>query len=62
VLGLDALEFDGNVFTRDNIGSEVDVTKGPTTDLTTDAVFITYTKILKRLVFCLQRGNWKDVM
>jgi hypothetical protein len=61
VLGLDALELDGNVFTGDNIGSEIDVTKGPTTDFTTDVVFITYTKNLKRLVLCLQIGNWKDV-
>jgi hypothetical protein len=59
VLGLDALELDGNLLSRDDIGSEVDVTEGATTDLTTDAVFITYAKILERSVYRLHGGKCK---
>jgi hypothetical protein len=47
VLGLDALELDGNLFTRDDVGSEVNVTEGTATDFTTDTVFITHAKILQ---------------
>jgi hypothetical protein len=48
VLGLDALELDGNLLSRYDIGSEVDISKGATTDLTTDAVFVANAKILQR--------------
>lgn len=47
VLGLDALELDGNLFTRDDVGSEVNVAEGATTDFTTDTIFITDAKILQ---------------
>lgn len=47
MLCLDALELDGNFLTRDNVGSEVDVTKRSTTNLAADAVFVAYTEILK---------------
>jgi hypothetical protein len=46
VLGLDALELDGNFLTGDDVGSEVDITEGATTNLAADAVFITDAKIL----------------
>jgi hypothetical protein len=46
VLGLDALELDGNLLTGDDVGSEVDITEGATTNLAADAVFITDAKIL----------------
>jgi hypothetical protein len=48
VLGLDTLELDGNLFARDDVGSEVNVTETTTTDLTTNAVFVSDAKILKR--------------
>jgi len=48
MLGLDRLKLDGNLFTRNDVGSEVDVTEGAASDLTTDAVFITNAKILRR--------------
>jgi hypothetical protein len=47
VLGLDALKLDGNLFTRDNVGTEVDVTEGTTTDLAADAVLVANAKILQ---------------
>jgi hypothetical protein len=53
VLGLNALKLDGNLFTGDNVGTEVDVTETATTDLTTDAVFVAYAKILQREVSML---------
>ena len=48
VLSFDTLKLDGNLFARDDVGSEVDITERTTTDLTTDAVFIADTKILQR--------------
>jgi hypothetical protein len=58
MLGLDTLKLDSNLFTGDNVGSEVDVTERTTTNLTTDAVFIADAKILKdeRSVCCDQYG------
>ena len=50
VLGLDALELDGNLLARDDVGSEVDVTEGAAPDLTADTVFITDAKILGRRI------------
>jgi hypothetical protein len=47
VLGLDALELDSNLFSRDDVGSKVNVTEGATTDLTTNAVLVTYAEILR---------------
>jgi hypothetical protein len=46
VLGLDALELDGDLLARDNVGAEIDVTEATASDLTADAVLITYTEIL----------------
>jgi len=40
VLGLDALELDGDLFTRDDVGAEVDVAEGAGTDLAADAVLV----------------------
>ena len=48
VLGLDALELDGDLLARDDVGSEVDITERAATDLSADAVFITNAKILQR--------------
>jgi len=45
VFGLHALELNGNLFTRDDIGSEVNVTETATTDLSSNAVFIADAKI-----------------
>jgi hypothetical protein len=47
VLGLDGLKLDGDFFTRDNVGSEVDVTETSTSDLTTNTVLIADAKILE---------------
>lgn len=55
MLSLDRLKLDGNFFTRDNVGTEVDITERTTTNLSTDAVFITDTQILSRdqkLAYC----------
>lgn len=46
VLGLDALELDGNLLAGDDVGAEIDVTEAAATDLTADAVLVTYTEIL----------------
>lgn len=51
VLGLDALKLNGNLLTGDDVGSEVDITEGATTNLAADAVFVTDAKVLPR-----QRG------
>lgn len=48
MLSLDRLKLDSNLFTRDDVGTKVDITKGTTTDLSTNAVFITHAKILQR--------------
>ena len=48
MLGLDALELDGNLLARDDVGSEVDITEGAASDLTADTVLITDAKILWR--------------
>lgn len=46
MLCLHALELDGNLLARDDVGTEVDVTERSGTNLAADAVFITDTKIL----------------
>jgi len=48
VLGLDALQLDGNLLARDDVGSEVDVTEGAATDLSANAVLVTDAKILHK--------------
>lgn len=47
VLGLDALQLDGNLFARDDVGAQVDVTERTGTDLATDAVLVTDAEILQ---------------
>ena len=47
VLGLDRLKLDGNLFTRDDVGAEVDIAEAATSDLTTDAVLVADAKILQ---------------
>ena len=47
MLGLDGLKLDGDFFTRNDVGSEIDITETATTDLTTDTVFIADAKILQ---------------
>lgn len=46
MLGLDGLKLDGNLLSRNDVGTKVDVTEGTGTDLTTDAVLVTDAKIL----------------
>jgi hypothetical protein len=46
VFGLDALELDGNFFTRDDIGAQVDVTETSATNFPADAVLVPDPKIL----------------
>ena len=46
MLGLDALELDGNLLARDYIGAEIDVTKRAGANLPADAVLVTDTEIL----------------
>ena len=46
--GLDTLKLDSNLLSGYNIGSEAYVTERATTNLSSDAVFITDAKILRR--------------
>lgn len=46
MLGLDALELDSDLLTRDNISTEINVTERAGADLSADTVLITDTKIL----------------
>lgn len=46
VLGLDALELDGDLFSGDDVGAQVDVTERSGADLAADAVFVTDSEIL----------------
>jgi hypothetical protein len=45
VLGLDALQLDGDFFTRDNVGTQVDIAKRAGSDLSANAVFVTDAEI-----------------
>lgn len=47
VLGLDALELDGDLLSGDNVGAEVNITERTGTDLAADTVLVTDTEILK---------------
>ena len=47
MLGLDALELNCNLLTRDDVGSEVNITEAATTNLSADAVLVTNAKILR---------------
>ena len=46
MLGLDRLELDGDLLSGNDVGAEVDVTKGAGTDLSTDTVLVTDAEIL----------------
>lgn len=46
VLGLDALELDGDLLAGDDVGAQVDVTERSGTDLAADTVFVTDSEIL----------------
>jgi hypothetical protein len=53
VLGLDALELDGNLFARDDVRSEIDITKTTTANLSADTVLVPHAKILEAPVSIL---------
>lgn len=59
VLGLDALELDGNLLAGDDVGAEVNITERTRTDLATDAVLVTDTKILP-LSLAMCNDSWKQ--
>lgn len=46
VFGLDALELDGNLLARDDVGAKVNVTERARADLAANAVFVTDTQVL----------------
>lgn len=46
MLGLDTFKFDGNFFSRDDIGAQIDVTKTSTSDFSADTVLVADPKIL----------------
>lgn len=48
VLGLDALELDGNLFSGDDVGTKVDVTERTRSNLSTDPVLVTDAQILMK--------------
>lgn len=60
VLGLDRLKLDGNLFTRDDVGAEIDITEAATSDLTTDAVLVADTEILHKRYVSIRAS--KEVM
>jgi len=45
VLGFDALKLDGDFLARNDVGAEIDITKGTTSDLPSDTVLVSYPKI-----------------
>lgn len=47
VLGLDTLQFDGDLLTGDDVSSQVDITKGTRANLAANAVFVTDAEILQ---------------
>lgn len=58
VLGLDALELDGDLLAGDDVGSQVDVTERTRADLAADAVLVTDSQVLRscvRLCSCSDR-------
>lgn len=46
VFGLDRLKLDGNLFTGDDVGAQVDITERTGTNLSADAVLVTDSEIL----------------
>lgn len=59
VLGLDAFQLDGNLFAGDDVGTEVNVTKGTGTDLSTDAVLVTDAEILRTSSLATDRMTFR---
>lgn len=55
VLGLDALELDGNLFSRDDVGAEVDITERTRSDFSADTVLVTDAQILIEQVLVSRR-------
>jgi hypothetical protein len=51
VLGLDTLELDGDLFARDDVGAQVNVTERSGTDLAADTVLVTDSEILCRIEY-----------
>lgn len=54
MLGLDALELDGDLLTRDDVGSEVDVSERSATNLAADTVLVADAEILHTRVSTLR--------
>jgi hypothetical protein len=50
VLGLDRLELDGNLFSRNDVRSKVNVAKRTRADLAANPVFITDTEVLDSIM------------
>lgn len=46
MLGLDALELDGDLLAGDDVGAQVDVTERARADLAANTVFVTDTQVL----------------
>ena len=47
MLSLYRLKLDGNLFARDDVGTEINITEAATSDLATDAVLVANTEILR---------------
>lgn len=56
VLGLDALELDGNLLSRDDVGAQVDISKGSATNLASNTVLVANAEILMVRVSLTVRG------
>ena len=52
VLGLDTLELDSNLLSRNDVGSEIDITEGSATNFSSDAVLVTNAEILYGELAC----------
>lgn len=46
MLGFDGLELDGNLFARNDVGSQIDITERTRTNLAANAVLVTDAKVL----------------
>ena len=57
MLGLDRLELDGDLFARDDVDAEVDVSEGAGADLLADAVL----KVKRRVRVCVADG-YSDIV
>lgn len=57
VLGLDALELDGDLFAGDDVGTQVNVTERTRSDLSADTVLVTDSQILIETTLVNPYGN-----